>query len=275
MKVGIVGTGAMGRLLVDRLLGAGHEVTAYARRAEVRQDLRGAGVRCVDHPHDLAIGADVVIVYVLTDEQVTAVAIDDGVADAMEPGSTLLLATTCSPTTARAVAAHVASRGAATLDAPASGGPERLADGTLTVFAGGDGAVLDRCRPVLDAYATTVAHVGPVGAGQLVKLLNNLLFGAHVELAVEAARLGAGFGLDPAALAQTLHTCSGSSYALDLIGVMGSAEALLQRGGAFIHKDVQLARDTAATIGAELGSIGAIVGPLLARTAAYAPPARG
>ncbi|WP_280138746.1 NAD-binding protein [Trujillonella endophytica] len=105
-------------------------------------------------------------------------------------------------------------------------------------------------------------HVGPLGSGQRVKLLNNLLFGAHVQLAVEAARVAESFGLDVAQVARTLHTCSGQSYALDLVAASGSAAALVQGAGPYIRKDVLVARQVAADLGVSLGTMDAATRPL-------------
>ena len=266
MRIGIVGTGEMGRPLVDRLLAAGFDVSAFARRDDVRADLAVAGVHCVDALTDLARDRDVVVVYVYSDEQVGKIVLDDGLADAMEPGSVILVLTTGSPRTVEAIDARVQSRGVGVVDAPGSGGPTQVAAGTLTLFVGGEDAHVERCRPVFDAYAANVVHFGALGTGQKVKLLNNLLFGANVELAVEAARLSQEFGIDPALLATTLHTCSGASYALDLVAAMGSGDALVQGAGRFVHKDVLVAETVAEEIGAPLGTIGAVTGPLLERT---------
>lgn len=262
MRVGIVGTGEMGRPLVDRLLGAGLEVTALTRRAEVRGDLEASGVRCVDSPEALAAGQDVVVVYVFSDAQVRELALDGGLADAMAPGAVLLVLTTGSPRTVEAIA----ERGIAVVDAPGSGGPAQVADGTLTLFVGGAEAHVARCRPVFESYATKIVHFGAVGAGQRVKLLNNLLFGAHVELAVQAAAISEAFGIDPKRLAETLHGCSGTSYGLDLLATMGSAEMLVAGAGRFVHKDVRVARELAADLGAELGTLAPVTDAVLERT---------
>jgi 3-hydroxyisobutyrate dehydrogenase-like beta-hydroxyacid dehydrogenase len=265
-RIGIVGTGEMGRPLVDRLLAAGFAVAAYVRRPEMRDELTRAGVECVDTLADLAAGRDAVVVYVYSDDQVRELVLDGGLADAMEPGSVLVIKTTGSPRTVEAVDARVRSRGVGVVDAPGSGGPAQVADGTLTIFVGGQKEDVDRCRPVFAAYATSIVHFGPVGAGQKVKLLNNLLFGAHVQLALEAARLSGEFGIDPVQLATTLHSCSGASYSLDLIAAMGSAEALVAGAGRFIHKDVLVASAVAAELGASLGTIAAVTEPLLETT---------
>jgi 3-hydroxyisobutyrate dehydrogenase-like beta-hydroxyacid dehydrogenase len=266
MRVGIVGTGEMGRPLVDRFLAARFDVHAFARRSDARDDLTAAGVHCVDTVADLGAGRDVVVVYVYSDEQVREVVLEQGLGDAMDAGSVVLVLTTGSPRTVEAIDARVRDRGVGVVDAPGSGGPAQVAAGTLTLFVGGDDAHVERCRPLFDAYATNVVHFGALGAGQKVKLLNNLLFGANVELAVEAARLGNEFGIDPVLLATTLHMCSGASYALDLVAAMGSGDALVRGAGRFVHKDILVAQAVAEEIGAPLGTIGAVTGPLLERT---------
>jgi 3-hydroxyisobutyrate dehydrogenase-like beta-hydroxyacid dehydrogenase len=266
MRVGIVGTGAMGRPLVDRLLGHGFDVSAFARRTDARAELTAAGAHCVDTLTDLPEGRDAVIVYVYSDEQVRDVVLAHGLADAMEPGSLIVVLTTGSPRTVETIAARVGPRAVGVVDAPGSGGPAQVAAGTLTLFVGGDDEHVERCRPLFAAYATNVVHFGPLGAGQKVKLLNNLLFGAHVELALEAARLSAALDIDPVTLATTLHTCSGASYALDLVAAMGSADTLVQAAGHFVRKDVLVAQEVAEELHAPLGTIGAAVTPLLERT---------
>jgi 3-hydroxyisobutyrate dehydrogenase-like beta-hydroxyacid dehydrogenase len=266
LRVGIVGTGEMGRPLVGRLLAAGHHVAAYARRPEARDDLRAAGVDVVESVPAVGAGRDVVILYVYADEEVRSVALGDGLVDAMPPGSSIVIHTTGSPATARAIGEVAAARDVAVVDAPGSGGPAQVADGTLNLFVGGDDEHVSRCRPLFDAYASHVTHFGGLGSGQVVKLLNNLLFGAHVELSIEAARLSAQFGIDAAHLARTLHTCSGQSYALDLVAAMGSAETLVTTAGRFVHKDVVVARDVAAGIGASLGTFTSVTDALLERT---------
>ena len=265
-RVGIVGTGEMGRPLVDRLVGAGFDVAAYVRRPELRDELTRAGVVCVDTPADLASGRDAVVVYVYSDEQVRELVLDGGLAQAMEPGSVLIVQTTGSPRTVEAIDARLRSRGVGVVDAPGSGGPGQVADGSLTIFVGGDQEHVERCGPLFAAYTSSVVHFGPVGSGQKVKLLNNLLFGAHVQLALEAARLSGEFGIDPALLATTLHSCSGQSYSLDLIAAMGSAEALVTGAGRFIHKDVLVASAVAAEMGASLGAFATVTAPLLETT---------
>ena len=268
LRIGVIGTGEMGRPLVDRLLGAGHEVIAHARRPEVRDELSAAGVEVVDSPEAVGPGSDIVVLYVFSDDQIRELALTGGLVDAMEPGSLLAIGTTGSPATAVAIAERGAVRGVHVVDVPASGGPVQVAAGTLTVFVGGDAAHVAQAAPLLDAYTAAAVHFGPVGSGQKVKLLNNLLFGANVELAVEAARLCAELGLDEHSVTTTLHGCSGGSAAIDMAAAMGSAAALLDLAGRFVHKDVVVARDLAAGLGIDLGTLGPVTDRVLDRTAA-------
>jgi 3-hydroxyisobutyrate dehydrogenase-like beta-hydroxyacid dehydrogenase len=271
MRVGIVGTGEMGRPLTDRVHNAGFDVTAFARRPEARAHLENHGVQCVDEVVSLARGRDVVIIYVYSDDQLRSVALDAGLVSSMERGSTLVVHTTASPRTIEAIAAEAASRDIGVVDAPGSGGPSQVADGTLTLFVGGAGEVVERCAPLFATYATKVVHFGPSGSGQKVKLVNNLLFGAQVELAVEAAELCDLLGVAPALVAQTLHDCSGASYALDLLATMGSVESLVTAVGRFVHKDVLTARAAADDAGSRLAALGTASAALLRRTGTDQP----
>ncbi|HQV58246.1 MAG TPA: NAD(P)-dependent oxidoreductase [Ilumatobacteraceae bacterium] len=266
-RIGIVGTGAMGGPLARRLRAQGFDVAAFARRPEACAALNSDGIATVESLGALGTDRDAVIIYVYTDDQVRQLALDDGLIEAMDRGSTLIIKTTGSPATASDLAAHGAAHGVAVVDAPASGSPQQITDGTLSVFCGGERTDVERIQPVFQAYAAQVSHIGPVGAGQMIKLINNLLFGAHVELAVEACRLAATAGIDPLDFARTLKHCSGQSYALDIVALMGSVERLVDGAGPYIAKDVAMARRVAEQIGMPIGSFDAILTPLQHRLA--------
>lgn len=265
MRVGLVGTGAMGRPLVDRILAAGFDLAVFVRRGEVWSDLEEAGAQCVDTLDALPSGRDVIIVYVYSDGQIREV-VQGGLGGAMEAGSLLVVHTTGNPRTMEMLQAQLEGRGVGVVDAPGSGGPSQVAAGSLTLFVGGQPHHVDRCRPLFEAYATQSVYFGPLGSGQKAKLLNNLLFGAHVELAVQVSQLSADFGIDPLLLASTLRSCSGASYALDLLVQMGSAQSLLENAGPFVHKDVLVAGQIADDIGASLGSIAPAARAMVDRT---------
>ena len=125
MRVGIVGTGEMGRPLVHRLVSAGHDVAAFVRRDEVRAEVESIGVQCVDTPAHLARGRDVVVVYVYSDEQVRDIVLTEGLGQAMQRQSFLVVHTTGSPSTVETIQERLAARGVGVVDAPGSGGPAR------------------------------------------------------------------------------------------------------------------------------------------------------
>lgn len=270
LSIGIVGTGEMGRQVVNRLLTAGHRVAAYARRAEVKEDLRKAGVEVTASVTELAQHREFVLLYVFSDAQVRSVAIDDGLIKAMAPGSVLIIHSTGSPRTAKEIADYAQGYHVGVIDAPASGGPSRVAAGELTLFIGGPEELYKRCKPVLDCFANRQTHFGELGSGQIVKLINNLLFGAHIQLALEAARIAKTMDIDAKTLADTLHSCSGQSYSLDLVNSMGSPEVLVRSAGRFIYKDATVATKVATELGIPLGTLEAVIGPMLENMKPYA-----
>jgi 3-hydroxyisobutyrate dehydrogenase-like beta-hydroxyacid dehydrogenase len=253
MQVGFVGAGRMGAPMVRRLVDAGHDVTVLCRSDEKRSATAELGARAAADVTETVDGADVVVVCVFTDDQVKRVCRDDGLLTAMRPGSVLVLHTTGSPNTARDLAA--AGDRVDVLDAPVSGGPHDVAAGHVTLFVGGADDALARATPVLASYADPVLHVGALGGGQLVKLVNNALFAAQIGLVAEGARLGGRLGIDESALLNALTHGSSESRALSMIARAGSASAFISAVGEFIGKDVEMVRETVAELGGDLGAL--------------------
>lgn len=210
--VGFIGLGTMGRHMARNLLKAGHRVVFYARRPEVVAEFIGAGGVPTESPAAVAREADIVLTIVTADAQVREVTLGpQGVIHGAAPGKLLVDMSTISPRTIREVAHQLAARGMATLDAPVSGGPWGAEAGTLSIMVGGDAAHLDRARPVLEAMGKHIFHLGPLGAGQTVKLVNQLLAGGVMALIAEGLVLGKKAGLDPAAMADVISVSSGNS----------------------------------------------------------------
>ncbi len=258
MRVGFVGVGAMGWPMVERLVGAGHQVAAYARRDEVKAKLAESGAIVAPTAASVADDAQLVLLCPFTDGQVRAIAIDEGVLSGMAPGSVLGVHTTGSPATVRSLAA-AAPPGVAVIDCPVSGGPANIAAGSITLFVGGAEPDVVKATPALIAYGDPILHLGPLGSGQLVKLINNALFAAHLQLAAEASRLASELGVDPAAAAAAVARGSGDSRAIEILSGrrdMGSLRT-------YIDKDVDVLRTVAAELGLDLG--------LLADTIAKGP----
>jgi 3-hydroxyisobutyrate dehydrogenase-like beta-hydroxyacid dehydrogenase len=185
MSVAVVGTGRMGGAMVARLRQAGHHVVVYNRtrpRAAVVAEATGAEL--ADSAADAVTAADVVLVSLADDAALRdAYNADDGIAAGVQPGTMVLETSTVHPNTIRELAPLVEARGGVLLDAPVSGSVPVVERGELTFMVGGDPAALDRVRPVLDALATTVFHLGPLGSGAIVKLaVNDVVHGLNQAL---------------------------------------------------------------------------------------------
>ena len=263
MKIGFIGPGRMGRPMLERLAAAGHDVTVLIRSPRsgaAAETVEPAGVSRAATVAATVHDADAVFVVVLTDDQVRSVCLGpDGAIEAMKPGAALVQHTTCDPATLQLLDVAAAERGIVVLDAAVSGGPHDIAAGTLTLWVGGDEAVLERMRPVLDTYASPVMSVGPVGNGQRVKLVNNALFVAQVGLAVDAVRLAGSLGIDEKVILAAVQQGSGASRALGIVGRGGSVDAVAQRLSGLMLKDISVVREVARRSGADLGIIGTVL----------------
>jgi 3-hydroxyisobutyrate dehydrogenase-like beta-hydroxyacid dehydrogenase len=249
----------MGRPMVSRLVQAGHQVRALGRTAGARSELDTLGARAVADPAAVADAADLVIVCVFTDEQVQEVCLGGELTTAMPRGSVLALHTTGSPRTAQAIAVNAAPDEVDVVDAPVSGGPHDIAAGRLTLFMGGTKDAVARVRPTLASYGDPILHVGPVGAGQRMKLVNNTIFAAQIGVVAEAIRLGTELGLPESTMLEALPHASGSSRALSGIAARGSVASFVEIVGGFVGKDIEVVRKITAELGADLGPLDEIV----------------
>lgn len=250
-RVGFVGAGRMGAPMVRRLVESGHGVRALGRSAEKRTAVAELGAHPVAELSEVADGADIVAVCVFTDDQVRGVCLDGGLLDAMSPGSVLVVHTTGSPRTAEALAVH--SPAVRVIDAPVSGGPHDIAARRITLFVGGDEPAVEQARPVLTSYADPILHVGRLGSGQWVKLINNALFAAQLGMLQEAVTFGSRVGVDETALLGAISHGSAASRVTELVGSRGSVQGFIDAVGEFIGKDVAVVRTIAAETGNGLG----------------------
>lgn len=260
--VGFVGAGRMGAPMVERLVQAGHDVRVLARTPQKGADIEELGASPVAGVTALAEDADVVVVCVFTDEQVREVCVDDGLLAAMPAGSVLVVHTTGSPTTAGLLAARAPE--VAVVDAPVSGGPHDIAAGHITLFVGGEDAAVERARSVLAAYGDPILHMGGLGAGQWMKLINNTLFAAQLGMLSEAAAFAARVGVDETALLDALGHGSGASRAAEIVGTRGSVRSFIDSVGEFLGKDVAVVREVAAETGADLGALEGLLDTVVA-----------
>ncbi len=199
-------------------------------------------------PAELGAASDIVCLCVVADADVEDVLLrPDGVLTGMAPGGIVALHSTIHPDTCRRVADEAAEREIAVVDAPVSGGGGAAAERGLLVMAGGQEADVERCRPVFDSYADPVIHLGPLGSGQLAKLLNNFVFTAQVGLALDTFSLADGLGMDRTAVAQVLAHGTGGSRAAAILAASGFNTAGLRQALPLLRKDVGLLLDVVDT----------------------------
>ena len=252
----------MGAPMVRRLVDAGHQVRALGRTDEKCAALRDLGAEAVTDMRAVGEDAEVVVVCVFTDDQVQQVCLHSELLSAMAPGSVLVVHTTASPRTVETIAAK---SGVDVLDAPVSGGPHDIAAGQVTLFVGGSDDAVAMALPALTSYADPVLHVGALGAGARVKLVNNALFAAQLGLLREAARLGDRLGVEEPKLLSALSHGSAASRVGGFVAARGSVAGFVDGVAEFIGKDVAVVRSIAAELDSDLGllddNIDAALGP--------------
>jgi 3-hydroxyisobutyrate dehydrogenase-like beta-hydroxyacid dehydrogenase len=160
------------------------------------------------------------------------------------------------PDTCSAIAEKAAAQGVSVIDAPVSGGAPAVEEGKLLVMVGGEEDVVERCRPVFATYADPIVHLGPLGSGQVTKILNNLLFTANLGSAISTLDLGESLGIERKRLAEVLNGGSAVSKALGSIAVFGGTlDQLAPIAGALLQKDVRHAASVAASASAPEGAV--------------------
>jgi 3-hydroxyisobutyrate dehydrogenase len=197
VRVGVVGLGTMGSAMAANLVRAGFETTVWNRTPGRASALVDSGARDGDSPAAVAGDADVVVLSVSDTPDVEQVLFDeDGIAAGAHDGLVVVDTSTISPSATRDFAGRLREHGADLVDAPVSGGSEGAKNATLTIFVGGDDAAVGRARPVLEALGKTITHFGPVGSGQAVKAVNQVVIaGAYLAVA-EGLVLAIKAGLD-------------------------------------------------------------------------------
>jgi 3-hydroxyisobutyrate dehydrogenase len=256
MKVGWIGLGGIGKEMALRVLGAGHSLTSYDRGIGKADVAAGGGVMVSDYPA-VAREAEVLCLCLFNDDQVRDVLLDQGALAAMQPGSVVAIHTTGSPKLARELGS-AAPQGVSVLDACFSGGADDTARGDLTLMVGGDEAALEKARPVLATYASRINLMGPLGAGQTVKLLNNLLFATNVKQAQDVLAIAEAQGLDPGFAAQVICQSSGGSMALGLMK-NGVIPEMIESVRHYMLKDVKAVADATRDSGIDISGFDAII----------------
>ncbi len=208
-RIGYIGLGIMGGGMVANLLRSGHDVTVWNRTASKAEPLVAAGATLAASPAGVAAVTDVVMICVSdTPDVEQVVSGPDGVLDGIEAGALVVDHSTISPSATRSLAESVSAKGASWIDAPVSGGSEGAAKGTLSIMVGGSDSDVQRAHPLFAAYGTTITHVGGIGSGQAVKLVNQILVVVNQLAASEALLFAKAAGLD---LEATLSAVKGGA----------------------------------------------------------------
>lgn len=190
MDLGFVGLGAMGQLIVRRLIDAGHRVTGWNRSRDKADELIAAGMRWAESPRAVAQGAEIVFSIVTDAAAVRAVALgEDGVVAGLARGSIFIDMSTIAPDASRAIAAEFAKVGSIMLDAPISGSPVTIRQGNASIMVGGDEHAFERAKPVLLAIGPKVSRIGASGLACQMKIAVNLLLMVEVIAFGEAVAL--------------------------------------------------------------------------------------
>ena len=219
LKLAFIGLGMMGRPIAENIVKAGFDVTVVNRSQGKVQELAAMGARAGASPADAAADADIVVLCLSGEQTIDQVMRgDDGVLSAAKPGAIVLDHSTVHPDFARELAESCAAKGVTYLDAPVSGTGQVAWDGKLTVMVGGDAEAFARVQPELDAVSAQALLMGPVGSGNLAKLMNNMTADAYQIAIMEAFVLGAKLGMDVGALFQVMRTASASTRQIGRIG---------------------------------------------------------
>jgi 3-hydroxyisobutyrate dehydrogenase-like beta-hydroxyacid dehydrogenase len=212
-RIAFLGMGAMGGPMARRLAQSGFGVIGYDVNTARAETAANDGVKAAKSPAVATHGADVVMSSLPNPAAVREAYLGpNGAVSALHPGAILIDMSTIDPKTWRDVADAAAARGAESLGAPVSGGPAEAGSGRLVFLVGGEAAVLDRCRSVLETLGSEIHLLGPLGAGHVVKLVNNVMSMCNVAVAAEAMVLGVRAGMDPQRLFDVLSTSGGRSH---------------------------------------------------------------
>lgn len=211
-RIGFIGLGIMGQGMAHNILKANFPLTVWNRTTAKMEALTAAGASPATSPADVAGRSDIIFICVSDTPDVEAVILgDNGVVEGARPGSLIIDCSTISPKATRAIASTLATRGVHMLDAPISGGSEGAANGSLAIMVGGAEVDFARALPVLQTVGKQITHVGPTGAGQTVKLMNQILVVGNALAISEALLFAQASGVDlPQALEAVKAGAAGS-----------------------------------------------------------------
>lgn len=256
MRIAVIGLGVMGAPMARNLLDAGHELRIHRENAR-SQALVEAGATLAPTPAAATEGAEVVLLMLPDTPDVEAVLHgEDGVLGALAEDALVLDMSSISPVATEQIAQDVAAAGGQFVDAPVSGGEVGAQEGTLTVFVGGEQEAVARAMPLLEILGGRITHLGPAGAGQAAKVVNQVIVGLTIEAVADGLALAEASGLDPEQVRAALDGGFATSRILELHGRRMAERAFDPGFRLRLHrKDLRLAQDSAAHRGLALPAL--------------------
>jgi 2-hydroxymethylglutarate dehydrogenase len=214
--IGFIGVGAMGKPMAKNLLKAGYSLTVYDLNPEPIKELEGYGAKAASSSAETARDVEVIITMLRACDEVKAAVLGPGgVLEGAKEESLLIEMSSIAPHTSKLVASEATKVGVKFLDAPVSGGVTAAESGTLTIIVGGDKALLDEHMDLMQAMGKNVYHVGHVGMGETVKMINQVLAGINMLAIAEAFVLGTKLGADPETIYKVIRVSAGNSFLID------------------------------------------------------------
>lgn len=216
MKIGFIGTGTMGGPMLANLVKKGFAVTAYDIVPAALQAAVGAGATAASSASAAARAVDLVVTMLPSSSHVESVYLGkDGVLEGVTAGKLCVDMSTIDPAVSRRVGEALRAKNVRFIDAPVSGGVPKAIDGTLAIMIGGDARDVEEARPALAAMGANIIHVGPIGAGEVAKLCNNLIAGVAAVAVSEAFRIAEAFGVDHKILTDVISKSSGNTWVME------------------------------------------------------------
>ena len=217
-SVGFIGVGNMGNPMASNVLKAGFPMIVYDKNPQAMESLLQAGAQRAASAREVVEGSEIVLTSLPASPDVEAVYLEPGgLVDSAKPGTMLIDLSSVLPSTPRKIEPRAQARGVHFLEAPVSGGVSGARAATLAIMVGGDPETLTRAQPVLRAIGPNIFHVGPVGAGNTVKAINNMMASVNALAMMEGVALGVKAGLDPMTIYEVVKASSGGSKALERI----------------------------------------------------------
>jgi len=248
MKIGFIGLGVMGKNMAINLIKKGYKLKVSDLNKDAVNELKEMGAEEGQNAAEIAGGSDIIFTSLPNSQIVEGVVMGKGgILEGAKEGTIYIDLSSITPKTIQNIAKKASEKGVKVLDAPVSGGLAGAQKGTLTIMVGGDEETFNKALPVLNCIGTKVSHIGEVGSGDTIKLVNNLLLGINMVAVSEALALGVKAGLKPEVMYDIISQSSGSSYALTAKYKNFIAKGNFVPGFStdLQYKDLQLAVDTA------------------------------